>query len=705
MLHGQILGTEDSDTDSQLQQAALSGNLQVLKDWTQRLVQAPDARSRLTRAFLATVSEAPLEAVEVLLATGLVDVHAEDAINERNCLHEAAISGRESILQLGLSQGVDSSRMDVYGRLPLHYACMYGHVLMVQRLVEAHPPTINDLDHDSYTPLIHSIIRHQLNCVHQLLDSGARIDPATENEHAPLNLACQYGEVEICKLLLENGAILTTDAEGLYPQHLVARKGKDPRLLLLLEAYGADLNQRDKLYQWTPLFHAASEGVVECVKILLDKGADVSILDEKDLPAVYYAAWEGHLECMKLLNRADYGSTRASHAITEQARTGSSPSLNKGQLAESQADGIPDLSLPPPIIPFRRYGHNFLDSKTFILLTFDANGTEAIKFFNDSKYPAARLTVSSKSSDYIPRNVMIPIQEEFRAVTFQVDNPDSFTIDFDIYPSFGSKVIARTVALPNVFESRSNGPDRCILPLFDPRLRAIGRLSFAFQVIRPFQGIPLEISQFETYWKATSQLDTSPSTLITGSSLSGEYVQLFVQLTRDRVPVLYPSWSLEHHGVRCPVTQMSYEEFSAFRDPTASDHLKEEEPNSLVIKHQKSAISFLTLKEALSALHIGVKVLLQVIYPTSAEQDRNGYTSQHDINRFVDAILTVVFDHARQLRANSPDFMRSIVFASFNPSVCLALNWKQPNCTNGPNGQQHVLMILRSGIPLQRPRC
>jgi CDK inhibitor PHO81 len=25
------------------------------------------------------------------------------------------------------------------------------------------------------------------------------------------------------------------------------------------------------------------------------------------------------------------------------------------------ADGIPDLELPPPIIPLRRYGHNFLE--------------------------------------------------------------------------------------------------------------------------------------------------------------------------------------------------------------------------------------------------------------------------------------------------------------------------------------------------------
>ncbi|TVY48385.1 Ankyrin repeat protein [Lachnellula occidentalis] len=46
---------------------------------------------------------------------------------------------------------------------------------------------------------------------------------------------------------------------------------------------------------------------------------------------------------------------------------------------------------------------------------------------------------------------------------------------------------------------------------------------------------------------------------------------------------------------------------------------------------------------------------------------------------FADAILGVVFDHARILREQNPDSIRSIVFSSYNPTVCTALNWKQPN--------------------------
>ena len=94
---------------------------------------------------------------------------------------------------------------------------------------------------------------------------------------------------------MKHGAALLPDAEGLFPQHLVARSGQTPQLLLLLKDYGADLDQVDKLYSWTPLFHAASEGNVPCMKTLLEVVVKTKIHDEKELSAMYYAAWEGHL--------------------------------------------------------------------------------------------------------------------------------------------------------------------------------------------------------------------------------------------------------------------------------------------------------------------------------------------------------------------------------------------------------------------------
>jgi CDK inhibitor PHO81 len=674
--------------------------LQSLREWISKIQPSSDARERLTRLFLAAINESPDEVLSLLLDTELVDVHADDDINERNCLHEAAISGRMFILEAGLERGVDLSRPDIYGRIPLHYACIHGRVDMVRRLLDANISSIDYLDHDNFTPLIHSIIKNHLPCVEQLLARQARIDPASEADHIPLNLACQHSSLPIIQTLLEKNAKFLPDAEGLFPQHLVARSCPFPEVISLLRSHGADLDQRDKLYQWTPLFHAVSEGRVDCLRTLLDHGVNVTVLDEKGLPAMYYAVWEGHLECMSLLwSRGT--SSAPHHSIPGGPKSRGSDSMSSSPLnpetsgsGAPEADGIPDLVLPPPIIPLRRYGHNFLDTKTFVQIYFDPASPEPIVFYQSGRYAAARLTVSSKLSDIIPRTVMLPFQEDSRLISFQVDKLDTFAVEFEIFPTFGSKPIAKTVALPDIFLAQGRASGSCCLPLFDPRLRVVGELRFDFQVIKPYHGDPLEITHFATYWKATSALDPERNGQVTGSSLSGDYVQVFVQLTRDMVPILYPSFVVHHHGIEVPVSHLTFEQIQAAGLPRlfADDRseaallgtLDAMSLDDLAQVHRLLATSLLPLKAVLSRLPTNVNLDLCIPYPSSTDQVHFGVGPLANINNFADAILTDVFNHARASKEKSPDFMRSIVFTSYNPNICVALNWKQPNCMQIP---------------------
>jgi CDK inhibitor PHO81 len=530
--------------------------------------------------------------------------------------------------------------------------------------------------------LIHAIIHGNLECAARLLERSARIDPTSDADHVPLNLACEHGSVAIVELLLKHGAKILPDAEGLYPQHLVARSGQTPQLLLLLKDYGADLDQVDKVYSWTPLFHAASEGNVLCMQILLDVGVKSSVLDEKELSAMYYAAWEGHLECMRLLSSiplTTWNRQAIPSALLDPMRGNTLP-----MPMSIDADGIPELELPPPIIPLRRYGHNFLDTKTFIQISFDNTGEQPMVFFHDSKYPAARLTISSKLSDLIPKNILLPFQEDTRLVSFQIDNLDSFAIDFDVFPTYGARVIAKTVALPSTFRAVLSSSGRCCLPLFDPRLRAIGQITFNFQVIKPFQGKPLEITDFETYWKATSQVDHKPSAFITGSSLSGDYIQLFIQHTCDGIPVLWPTWTINYMDIEFPVSRLTYAQFisAGSRDANKTNDLSALPSlplESIADVHRVLSNSAVSLQDALTLLPRGMHANLQILYPSANEEKTLRLGPTVNINTFGDAILGVVFDHARTLRERSPDSMRSIVFSSYNPTVCTALNWKQPN--------------------------
>lgn len=462
----------------------------------------------------------------------------------------------------------------------------------------------------------------------------------------------------------------------------MARAGKPSHLLLLLKQYGADLDLVDKLYGWTPLVHAASEGSVDCLQALLKVGVDAHIVDEKGLSAMYYAAWEGHLACMKLLspfNIQSKASPLVTHVSLEQMDGSSAP------VAMSlDPDAIPVLELPPPIIPLRRYGHNFLDTKAVVQINFDDTKEQPLIFFQDGKYPAARLTISSKVSDLIPKNIILPFQEDTRIISFQVDNIDTFSLDIDVYPAYGAKVIAKTVVLPSAFRLQQ-GSSNCCLPLFDPRLRAIGQISFTTQVIKPFQGQPLEIADFETYWKATSQFNQPTSAVVTGSSLSGDYVRLFVQYTSDGAPVVWPRWTVVCGGLDIPVCRLSLEQFLAITAPNSSRAELAGIPSMTTENvgdiYRILATAGVTLPEALSVLPLGVHANLQILYPSPEEEKALALGPALDVNVFADSILTAVFDHARAQRAQyqSPDVARSMVFSSHSPRLCAALNWKQPN--------------------------
>ncbi|GAM82891.1 hypothetical protein ANO11243_008770 [Dothideomycetidae sp. 11243] len=711
---GQLNGhTDDFDVDSQIQAALVAGNLVTVLEWVQRITDDKAGRDRVSGVFLGTVNQTPISAQKVLLDSGRVNVNFADDINERTCLHELARSGRLESISLILQHGADVRATDVYGRVPLHYACMHGHVGAIEALVQADTGfasqgfdntnrqdvdgsqqigIIDFLDLDNFTPLILGIVHSHFDVVRMLLSLGARIDPTSDADHIPLNLACQHGSSSIVDLLLQYNPKILADAEGLYPQHLVPRSGRSPRILLMLKNYGADLDQPDKLYQWTPLFHAASEGHLECVQTLLSCGANADACDEKGFPAMYYAAWEGQLDCLRLLESAT--QNKGIMGTSPTIRTAPPPIVSPAAAMSARIDpeAIPDLSLPPPIIPLRRYGHNFLDTtKTFIVISFDTQGADAIEFYGDNKYPAARLTISSKSSDLIPRNIALPVQDEFKHISFQIENLQTFSLDFDIYPTFGSRVIARAAASSRVFSSRSSSSGSWHLELFDPRLRAIGRMTFKYQVVTPFRDVPMEITQFATYWKATSQVGEHQSALITGSSLSGDYIRVFIQTTSDGIPVLFPRWavpsSLAQFGVQNDlISRLTFAQLKAIIDATGQPPVSQLIPtaaasylhNPQVLAQSLSACCA-PLREVLALLPPQIHLDLHILYPTRVQEDELRLGPTPNLNAVVDSILAVVFDHASQLRGSNDGLVRSVVFSSFNADVCTGLNWKQPN--------------------------
>ena len=55
--------------------------------------------------------------------------------------------------------------------------------------------------------------------------------------------------------------------------------------------------------------------------------------------------------------------------------------------------------------------------------------------------------------------------------------------------------------------------------------------------------------------------------------------------------------------------------------------------------------------------------------------------SQLDLNDAANSVLRTVYDTSA---LEGQMGRRPVVFTSFAPDVCAALNWKQPNCTSPP---------------------
>jgi len=76
-------------------------------------------------------------------------------------------------------------------------------------------------------------------------------------------------------------------------------------------------------------------------------------------------------------------------------------------------------------------------------------------------------------------------------------------------------------------------------------------------------------------------------------------------------------------------------------------------------------------------------VMFEVALPPRNITEVNSFGRQVDLNRFVDSVLQTIY-HA-STTSGGPPARRKIIFTSFYPDICVALNWKQPNCEPTPS--------------------
>ena len=125
----------------------------------------------------------------------------------------------------------------------------------------------NVQDEKGLPPLVYAVMSGNVNIVKLLVENGARFDVTVGGAMTAIHAAAIAGSREMVEVFIFYGA-------DIPPLHSAAVTGDVARLSSLL-AQGVDVNMRDK-GGWTPLLWAICLGQTEVVELLVAAGADVN---------------------------------------------------------------------------------------------------------------------------------------------------------------------------------------------------------------------------------------------------------------------------------------------------------------------------------------------------------------------------------------------------------------------------------------------
>ncbi|KAJ3108785.1 hypothetical protein HDU96_007435 [Phlyctochytrium bullatum] len=168
-------------------------------------------------------------------------------------------------------------------------------------LIPQSHPILRDYDGDGTSLFGLAIHSGHAPTVELLLSKGVPVNqPPNALQPKPhLFLALEEHNLHILRLILECGADMTIRYNGETALHRAARKNRPECLKVLLE-FGADIEARSD-EGVTPLGTAARSGQGECLSALLNAGADVDAVDEGGKTALAWATFEGRSDTVRFL--------------------------------------------------------------------------------------------------------------------------------------------------------------------------------------------------------------------------------------------------------------------------------------------------------------------------------------------------------------------------------------------------------------------
>ena len=249
-----------------------------------------------TSRLLSTCQSNNLTAVQESLAQG-ADVNAKDQAGYTPLLY-AVTAGNLQMTELLLEKGAHQDVNDSQGRCPVIIAVQTGNVQLLQKLAGAG----GDLGHrhvitrgDARTPLHIAVQNQDIPMVKYLLSQKVSMEARNIDFESPLMLAAMTGNLEMVKLLVENGANMYAtrgfgssllESEMYPPPPPIKRylqEVEQKRLSALEEPVWAGVLKRDEIGRIKP----------ESIEEYLQQGGDPHGKDKEGQTLLHYAAGAG----------------------------------------------------------------------------------------------------------------------------------------------------------------------------------------------------------------------------------------------------------------------------------------------------------------------------------------------------------------------------------------------------------------------------
>nr|XP_053654674.1 serine/threonine-protein phosphatase 6 regulatory ankyrin repeat subunit B-like [Cherax quadricarinatus] len=249
------------------------------------------------------------DCVKMLLDAGADPNSQNDNHGGWRPLHYAARLNHAGVLQVLLNDSrCDASAKEnhktshsapgVEGRSALHIAADFGHIDCVKILLAATDP--NCQDDDGWTPL-HCAARRNHSGVLQVLLNDSRCDPSLPSKVkgvTVLHIAAEAGHDDCVKMLLDAGAdVNCQDDDGQTPLYYAVKNNNVDIVQMLLNNSRCDPRNKGG----TVLHIAVVKGYDDCVKMLLDAGADVNCQDDYGQTPLYYAVRNNNIDIVQML--------------------------------------------------------------------------------------------------------------------------------------------------------------------------------------------------------------------------------------------------------------------------------------------------------------------------------------------------------------------------------------------------------------------